>query len=111
MTSRRENIDGTSSSLRKNRQSGLFSDRLRADVTVLLSCEHSFGVEKYSEPTDIEFHLVHSTESGNQMSGEVESKGGAEIEVGDTVSTPYRGGKHEFKVDCPASYCKIALTD
>ena len=32
------------------------------------------------------------------MSGEVKSKGGAPIEEGDTVNTPYRGGKHEGEV-------------
>ncbi|KAK5074950.1 hypothetical protein LTS08_005473 [Lithohypha guttulata] len=33
------------------------------------------------------------------MSEEVQSKNGEAIEVGDTVETPYRGGKHEFQVD------------
>lgn len=32
------------------------------------------------------------------MSTEVKSKEGAPIEEGDKVSTPYRGGKHEFEV-------------
>ncbi|KIW55895.1 hypothetical protein PV05_04603 [Exophiala xenobiotica] len=30
---------------------------------------------------------------------DVKSKGGATIEKGDTVSTPYRGGKHEGQVE------------
>ncbi|EXJ80963.1 hypothetical protein A1O3_07251 [Capronia epimyces CBS 606.96] len=30
---------------------------------------------------------------------DLKSKGGATIEQGDTVSTPYRGGKHEGKVE------------
>ncbi|ETI27533.1 hypothetical protein G647_09724 [Cladophialophora carrionii CBS 160.54] len=30
---------------------------------------------------------------------ELKSKGGATIEKGDTVSTPYRGGKHEGEVE------------
>ncbi|KAI1619075.1 hypothetical protein LTR10_019807 [Elasticomyces elasticus] len=30
---------------------------------------------------------------------DIKSKGGATIEEGDTVSTPYRGGKHEGKVE------------
>jgi len=30
---------------------------------------------------------------------DIKSKGGAPIEQGDTVSTPYRGGKHEGKVE------------
>ncbi|KIW66605.1 hypothetical protein PV04_05923 [Phialophora macrospora] len=30
---------------------------------------------------------------------EVKSKGGAPIEKGDTVTTPYRGGKHEGEVE------------
>ncbi|KIW19906.1 hypothetical protein PV08_00481 [Exophiala spinifera] len=30
---------------------------------------------------------------------EVKSKGGATIDKGDTVSTPYRGGKHEGQVE------------
>ena len=32
------------------------------------------------------------------MSEDLKSKGGAEIEEGDTVMTPIRGGKHEFQV-------------
>ena len=32
------------------------------------------------------------------MPDEVKSKGGATIEEGDTVNTPYRGGKHEGEV-------------
>jgi len=31
------------------------------------------------------------------MSDEIKSKGGASIEVGDTVETPYRGGTHTFE--------------
>ncbi|OQU95389.1 hypothetical protein CLAIMM_01606 [Cladophialophora immunda] len=30
---------------------------------------------------------------------DIKSKGGAPIEEGDTVSTPYRGGKHEGQVE------------
>jgi len=30
---------------------------------------------------------------------DIKSKGGATIEEGDTVNTPYRGGKHEGKVE------------
>jgi len=30
---------------------------------------------------------------------DVKSKGGATIEKGDTVNTPYRGGKHEGQVE------------
>ncbi|KIX02329.1 uncharacterized protein Z518_08270 [Rhinocladiella mackenziei CBS 650.93] len=30
---------------------------------------------------------------------EIKSKGGSPIEEGDTVATPYRGGKHEGKVE------------
>lgn len=44
---------------------------------------------------------LHNAKSGvhlANMSDEVKSKGGAGIEVGDTVETPYRGGTHTFEV-------------
>lgn len=65
---------------------------------MLLFCKSLHGVEKSCGLIDVEFHLLHFAGTLRIMSGEIKSKGGAEIEIGDTVSAPYRGGKHEFEV-------------
>lgn len=60
-------------------------------------------VQASIDATQTQNALQHSTLATDvltwRMPEEIKSKGGTEIDVGDQVVTPIRGGKHEFEVE------------